>query len=201
MIKPAFKINTRKFQKVLNKYANESNKAIRDTYNSRILDILFKAHRYTVPAKKAKISADFKTRGAAIVSHRRQLQGKEPLFGKEMKEKVRQVRAAVRRSTGFVRSGWLPGIRTFIAAKAASGGRGGTVPKSKEQRGSDKGSGSPATKLRKPVASAQNRIPAAAKVGEGPLARAFAESISNMRRILAGDLQKVAGKHWNGKKV
>jgi len=194
---PTLSINKAAFGRALNKYANEAEKAIKDTYNSRMLDLVIKANFHTPKANRAKIISEFRRMGPAIVAYRRELAGKGSLNAVEMKDEVKRVRGAVLRSLGFVRSGWVPAMRAFSRAKTRMGGKTASIRNTKEQFGADKGFGKPATKRVKPVALAVNTVPAAAFVGQKALARALAEVTAGMTKRLKTNLQKVTNTHWN----
>ena len=217
MSKPVITYNQQEFARVLKEYADGSSKAFTDTYNARMLDVLIKAYRATPKANRSQIIANLNrpvalkggseiTMAQAIANKNREAQGQPRLHGKELRDAGSRLKGAILKSIGFIRSGWIPGMRTFTAAKnrakPLAAGRASRAPGARgEPRGRPKGTGKPASGfLSRSVATASNTAQGVEKVGFGPLQTAFAQATAGMKRILERNAE-ARTKHLNGRVI
>jgi hypothetical protein len=229
-MKPTVYVPTAEFRRVLTEYANGSMKSVKDTINGRLLDILVKAYQRTKIATRAQLEKELgivskfrvskktgerkragfslaeaksspgQSFASLIVNASRVARGEKALGGAELAAAARKMVGARIRSIGFIRSGWIPGLKVFNALRdAAKAGRvrGGRAWIAREQVGQPKGTGHPATSILKPEATASNTTKVASIIGQDALRSAFAESQANMLDILAGNLDKVRAKYAN----
>ncbi len=233
MIEPKFYVPSEEFKKVLNEYALGSHKAFRDTINSRLLDICIKAYQNTKRALWPAIEARFgviaykvgrfikKTQTFKRFKKAKMQFGNENTLafnlvqaryykkhGKHMK-KADASRAAtklvnaVKRSIGFIASGWIPAMITLTVNKSASTGETTKLNADKlnrEVRGQWKGFGRPALRIFNPSAEAGNTTKAAEPITGPAVREAFAASQANMERILKRNLEE-AQKPFNGRVI
>lgn len=214
------------FRNVLETYAKGSTKAFNDSLLSRLRDIIIKAYMYTRMADRAKIeqtlgvvgytiSTSKKTgklrRRKAILDLRFSLAEliiqKRHRFGSgtglnmpraQAREKARKMIAAIVRTIGFIRSGWIPAMRALDRkvkeGRSITPDRAGTG----QQRGQPKGYFKSFEGGDRMFFEAGNTTKVAAPIGEQALQRARSESMAYMKQKIAEgqqrELDKIHGK-------
>lgn len=233
MIEPKFYVPSDEFKKVLNEYALGSHKAFRDTINSRLLDIVIKSYMLTKRALWPAIEARFgviaykigrfvkKTQTYKRFKRAKMQFGNENTLafnlvqarykkkhGTHMK-KADASRAAtklvnaVKRSIGFIASGWIPAMITLTVNKSARTGESTNLNADKmnrEVRGQWKGFGRPALNIFNPSATAGNTTKVAEPIAGPAVQEAFAQSQAGMERILKRNLEE-AQRPFHGRVV
>lgn len=149
-----FKVNDKEFQRTLKEYARVcKSRTIPEIVNTKAFFIARRAVVETEKADAGKIRAFFNKGTQAIVgkiiNFRRGQRGEKGLYGDEMKEAQAMMKAARLRSVAFIKSGWLPAIKTLSklvpskrgAARSEEGDRTGRA----KIVGQEKGKAKPAT--------------------------------------------------------
>lgn len=112
-----FKLNTSEFTKALNEYKNISRRSRPEIVNTKAFFIARRAVVETQKADKGKIQKAFTRKTARIIgmmiNKRRGLRGEKGLYGDKMADMVATVKAARLRAISFVKSGWIPAIKTL----------------------------------------------------------------------------------------
>lgn len=221
MPKPTFSMNEAGFKAVLERYAEESSKTIRDTYNARMLDVIIKAYMRTPQIKPDRLQSRLAqmvqmgyrtesgtpktpmTRAAMLVLRNLARGGKKAIGGQALHEAGQRLLLAKLRAAKFFKSGWVPALRTFNIVRAALRNKPPRPNLGQEQtvRGRPKGSGRAATEIVHPMAIAENTIEDIDDVGRAALDAAFRIATARMEHILRGELEYVKKKHWDGKVV
>jgi hypothetical protein len=114
---PVFKLNTREFQQTLKKYRGFTRRDVPEIVNTKAFFIARAAVVYTPKADSSKVRAffgkDTKKIVGMIINKRRGQRGQKGLYGKAMEEAQAMMKAARLRSVAFIKSGWLPAIKTL----------------------------------------------------------------------------------------
>jgi hypothetical protein len=113
------KLDTREFQRTLSEYRKLSKRSEPEIVNTKGFFIARRAVVETFKADKGSIRKAFDRKTAKIVgmliNARRGKRGEKGLYGDKMAEAVAMVKAARLRAISFVKSGWLPAIKTLGA--------------------------------------------------------------------------------------
>ncbi len=159
----SFKLDTREFRRTLDRYAKISRRDRATIVNTKAFYIARAAVAFTPKADSSKIKKFFegaklgrdKRSGrfrvdsgtlavvGKIINKRRGERGEKGLYGDAMKVAQAMMKAARLRSVAFLKSGWLPAIKT-LAKLAERPGRAMRLDKKAEQIGKAKGDVSPA---------------------------------------------------------
>lgn len=114
-----FRINQREFNTTIKKYREVSKRDVATIVNTKAFFIARRAVIETPKAKKEEVSKFFKGQTAAIagriINKRRGERGEPGLYGKAMTIAVKMMMAARIRSVAFLKSGWLPAIKTLAS--------------------------------------------------------------------------------------
>jgi hypothetical protein len=214
------------FKQVLNTYAAGSKRRFQDSIYSRLRDVIIRAYLKTKVAAKHLIehklgAVGYKTSisrktgkftkrklllqvgvqetlAERIVQTRyRQMHGFGQFLPRDVaREKARKLIAAILRTVGFIRSGWIPALRKLNSK--LKDGHSGSDFQSSEQRGAPKGYLTEAKSLETLMLEAGNTTKVAGPIGGQALAEAFAEVQANMERKIAEamkpELDKIDGK-------
>lgn len=73
------------------------------------------------------------TFAARIINARRKAAGKDPVFGKELDVRADKMVRARKRSAGYIKAGWVPGIKALAAANKSGGGARGAKASPRRQ--------------------------------------------------------------------
>lgn len=218
MSKPTFSVNEAEFKRVLQRYAEDSLKTIRDTYNARMLDVLIKAYVRTpslrtdkfssrmvemVPFSKAGRTGGAMTRRSLMALRNMIARGKKAVGGKELLEAGLRLHLAKLRAAKFMKSGWVPALRIFNVVRTRLRNRPPRPNLGQERsvRGRDKGSGKAAVEILRPEAVAENTVRDIGEVGARALDSAFRSATARMESILRGELEEVKKRRWDGRVV
>ena len=112
-----FKIDDREFKRTLEKYAAVSKRSIPEIVNTKAFFVARRAVVETEKADSSKVRRFF-NKGTQeivgkIINARRGKAGKKGLYGDAMAEAQMMMKAARLRSIAFIKSGWLPAIKTL----------------------------------------------------------------------------------------
>lgn len=112
-----FKIDDREFKRTLAKYATVSKRSIPEIVNTKAFFVARRAVVETEKADSAKVRRFF-NKGTQeivgkIINARRGKAGKKGLYGDAMVEAQMMMKATRLRSIAFIKSGWLPAIKTL----------------------------------------------------------------------------------------
>ena len=112
-----FKLDDREFTKTLEEYRRYSRRDIPEIVNTKAFFIARRAVIETPKADSSKVRAFFSRATQRIVgmiiNARRGKRGQKGLYGDEMAEAQAMMKAARLRSVAFLKSGWLPAIKTL----------------------------------------------------------------------------------------
>lgn len=131
---------------------------------------------------------------ALMINKRRGENGLPGLHGAAMAAEFRRIFGARARSIGFLKSGWLPALKSFRQFSGGGAGARGLPPmdKATRQTGQPKGGGQIATEKR-PIAVIWNSAStkrdhkkALLKYGQPALQRAFAEELADTIKFIEG---------------
>jgi len=147
------KLDTREFKSTLAEYSKISRRSRTEIVNTKAFFIARRAIVETTKADKSAINRISRGKTGKIVgmliNARRGKRGEKGLYGDMMAEAVAMVKASRMRAISFVKSGWIPAVRTLEKltkyrrglARSQEGSSIGKV----RQVGQAKGSASPAT--------------------------------------------------------
>lgn len=143
-----FKLNLRGFNSALSRYELLTKRDAAVIVNTKAFYIARAALAYTPKADSSAIRRFF-GRGngevvGKIINKRRGERGEKGLYGKSMQDAALMMRAARLRSVAFLKSGWLPAIKT-LAKLAEKPSRAVRLDRSAKEIGRPKGSAIPAS--------------------------------------------------------
>jgi hypothetical protein len=140
------KFDHREFDRTLAKCRQFSKRDPAVIVNTKAFYIARRAARETFKASPSAIRAYLAQGGgrvaAMIINKQRKLHGQPGLYGAEMADAIAKMEATRIRSSGFLKSGWIPAIK-ILAALAEHPGV--TTVRGARQYGRAKGSAKPAT--------------------------------------------------------
>jgi len=108
-------------------------------------------------------------------------------------EKARKMIAAVARSIGFIRSGWIPALRRLNSVV-----KGARAAYKNEQKGQPKGYARPITSTEALTGEIGNTTKVAADIGAAALERAVDEAAQFMEGIMQREQEKIANEVLSG---
>ena len=209
MANAQFKIDDREFKKTLDNYLKFTRRTIPEIVNTKAFFIARAAVVYTPKADSSKVRKFFSKSTQKIVgmiiNKRRGERGEKGLYGDEMAEAQAMMKAARLRSVAFIKSGWLPAIKTLgklIPSKSgAMRSEEGDATGRTKQVGQEKGKCSPAKGggfLAKAIitnmANARHDTKdALMQFGGEALQKAIAHETLSMKVYIEDKLQKSAG--------
>jgi hypothetical protein len=157
MAKGSMRVDTREFDQTIRRYREVSKRDVVTIVNTKAFFIARRAVIETPKTDKSKITALFRDgsgwrsglsggTGAIvgrIINKRRGDRGEKGLYGRAMAEAVAMMKAARLRSVAFLKSGWLPAIKTLAGLAEKRGAP--RQDRSAKQYGAVKGRAQPAT--------------------------------------------------------
>lgn len=222
------KLDTSKFDEAFKRYVAITNRDLHTATNTTAYYIARKAVWFTEKANKEQVKSSLvsvvtsqvtnrkgavvtrrkkslvKARdhdaplAAVIINARRKRAGKKGLFGAQMKAAVREMIAARVRSVAYIKSGWIPAIRTLEGV--ADKGKQPRIDSSAKQLGKPKGYAVPARGLSwTPVAKIVNEAyakrdkkDAFGKVGGGGLQMAIDDETASKNQYIEDKMKERA---------
>jgi hypothetical protein len=113
----SFRLDVREFKSTLNRYRQYSRRDNVEIVNTKAFFIARRAVVETPKADSAKVRKFFDRATQRIVgmiiNARRGKRGEKGLYGEAMREAQMMMKAARLRSVAFLKSGWLPAIKTL----------------------------------------------------------------------------------------
>jgi len=173
-----FKIDTREFDRTLRNYSAFSSRDVRTIVNTKAFYIARRAVIETPKANSKEVrefSNKLGFKGAQmagiIINKRRGNRNEKGLYGKPMAKAVAMMKAARLKSVSFLKSGWLPAIKTLqpLAEKIGAQNVASTI----RQVGKVKGAATPA--------------------GTGPVATAIIQNMADAKHDTKDALMQLGG--------
>ncbi len=199
------KMDTREWSRTLAQYMEHTKKDLATVINTKALYIDRGAIRETEKADIQKLTEELRDGLAEkIIRARYFKEGKKQPSNAEVEEKAKRLIAARRRSVGFLKAGWIPGIQAFNRAL----GRSSTAPSrsllwSKSNIGGAKAA-QPGWKIEAEMWNAavathggQQGEAALAKFATAGWEKAAAKEVASMKVYIEGKLQGTANR-YNG---
>lgn len=215
-----FKVDTSEFTRTLREYRKYSKRTLPVIVNTKAMFIARHAILETPKADKAKIERELgefvsvngskkkqlllaigkkhdAPLAALIINARRGREGRPGLYGAKMAAAVRVFVAARIRSISFLKSGWLPAIKTLLPFSDRRGGP--RQEKGVKQIGQPKGYGKPAregwnvvAEIANTASDNKNNRGALWKYGGPALQRAFNAEAASMREYIEKKMREAA---------
>lgn len=117
MPQPTFKLDEREFKRTLEKYRQFSRRDVPEIVNTKAFFIARAAVVYTPKADSSAVRKFFNRQTqklvGMIINKRRGARGEKGLYGDAMAEAQAMMKASRLRSIAFIKSGWLPAIKTL----------------------------------------------------------------------------------------
>jgi len=182
MANAQFKIDDREFKRTLEKYQEYTRRTIPEIVNTKAFFIARAAVVYTPKADSSKVRKFFGYDGGRIagmiINKRRGERGQKGLYGDAMAEAQQMMKAARLRSVAYIKSGWLPAIKTL----------GGLIPSKSGAMRSEEGN---ATGRPKQIGQPKGKVSPAK--GGGFLAKAIITNMANARHDTKDALMEFGG--------
>lgn len=148
MAKASFKIDTRDFNRTLDRYRQFSRRDETEIVNTKAYFIARRAVVETIKAEKGKIKAFFDRNTqkvvGMIINKRRGERGEKGLYGEAMAEAQAAMMARRLRAVGFIKSGWIwciKNLEPYVRSKRGAARQDSSV----KTYGRPKGKAKPAT--------------------------------------------------------
>lgn len=198
-----FKLNTREFLRTADVYAGYTRRDCRTIVNTKAFYIARRAVIETPKADSSKVRAFFNRSTRAIVGKiinaRRGKRGAKGLYGDAMVEAQAMMKAARLRSVAFLKSGWIPAIKTLQPLAEKIGSQ--STPSTVKQVGQAKGTATPAREGWKAISIIKNLADAKRdkkqslhKFGGPALQRALDFETASMKSYIERKLKESARK-------